>query len=344
MSRTQGFIFFIALCFFCDLSSYGLLQGRTRERQDQDERAFLSTIYQTYSPFYTGPLLAPSAHTVPKGLFNVQPYLFWQKTYGEYDRKWKQQHIASSVSLQSLSVIQYGLTDFMDVNVLVQGWYKQSGNQHYYSLGDTQVSVGFQMLRQFVYSAWPACVIEVGTTFPTGRYEHLSPMKNGTDSGGGGSYSTSISLNLQKNFNKIFRKVINPLDFHPFLFRLSAAYNFPSRVEVEGLNTYGGTHQTKGKITVGNTFVCIFAWEYSLTEHWVFATDWQYTASRSTNFAGTNGGESIGSPASQSWSVAPAIEYNINSNAGVLAGVWFSFAGRNSSQFVNGIFSFTWAW
>ena len=321
---------------------YGLLQGKRSAVHDQQERAFMQEIYHTYSPFYTGPLLAPSGNVVPKGHVNVQPYLFWQKVYGAYTRDWHQAHIPiSSVSLQPLAVIQYGMTEFMDFNLTVQAFWKQQGNQRDFNYGDTQFTLGFQLMQDFLHSAWPACVFEVGMRFPTGKYHKRDPFKNGTDITGSGSYATTFSLNFQKNFNRIFRRAINPLEYHPFLFRLSFGYEINSKVNVKGLNAYGGAPGTRGKVRPGDEFVVVFAWEYSLTERWVFATDWQYQYAPRTTFSGRDGGAPMGGPENQNFSVAPAIEYNINGKMGVLSGVWFSFAGRNSDQFVTGIISLT---
>lgn len=323
-------------------ATYGLLQGQGRERFDQQEREFYSDIYHTYSPFYTGPLLAPSASSVPKGKVNIQPYLFWQKNYGTYDRNWRQQHKASTVTLQPLCIFQYGLTHFLEINMTCQGWYKQSGTQSDFNYGDMSFALGVQLLKDFIKSFLPAFLVEAGVSLPTGRYQKLSPKKNGTDSSGGGAFIPSVSLNFQKNFNRWFKKRMDPTDYHPFRLRLSCGYDFPSSVKVKGLNTYGGAHTTKGTVKPGGIFTTIFAWEYSLTKNWVFATDWQYQAASKTTFSGRDGGATVGSPASQNWSVAPAIEFNANSNFGVLAGVWFSFAGRNSNQFVSGILTATW--
>lgn len=332
-----------SILFICTplCASYGLLQGRVRERQDEDERAFMSEIYQTYSPFYTGPLLAPSAHVVPKGHLNLQPYLFWQKTFGTYTRTWHKQNGPSSIFLQPLLIVQYGFNDFMDFNLTTQAFYKRSGNQQDFNYGDTHFTVGFQLLKGFINTAWPACVFEAGMLFPTGKFQKLDPRKNGTDSTGEGSFTTTLSLNFQKNFNRIFRRTINPLDYHPFLFRWSFGYGLNSYVQVTGLNAYGGSPSTRGRVKPGNTFASVFAWEYSFTKNWVFATDWQYQYAPKTTFIGRDGGATMGGPANQSWSVAPAIEYNFNTNGGVLIGVWFPFAGRNSPRFVNGIVSLT---
>lgn len=345
MFRTP-FLLFFGYCLIgltTPLSAtYGLLQGQSRERFDQQEREFYADIFHTYSPFYTGPILAPSANVVPKGKVNIQPYLFWKKVCGAYNHHWKKEHLLSSVTLNPLSIFQYGLTDFLDVNLTCQALYNQKGTQHHFNYGDTSLSFGFQVLKDFLVSMVPACVAAIGVSIPTGKYQRLSNKKNGTDSTGSGAFIPNISLNFQKNFNQWFKKRLDPLHYHPFRLRFSAGYGFPSATKVKGINAYGGSQSTDGRVKIGGTFTSIFAWEYSFTEHWVLATDWQYTTSGKTTFSGQEGGVTVGGPPNQQWSVAPAIEYNINSNCGVLGGAWFSFAGRNSQQFVTGIFSFTW--
>lgn len=335
------FLFLVSHSFSLE-AVYGLLQGPARSRHDSQERDFMREIYHTYSPFYTGPLLAPSANVIPKGHVNVQPYLFWTKTYGAYSRTWHQTHIPrSSVTLEPVVIAQYGMTQFMDINLNVHAFYQRKGDQQDFNYGDTSLTCGFQLLQDFLHNPLPACVVEVGMIFPTGKYQKRDLRKNGTDITGAGTYSTTFSLNFQKNFNRVFRQTLDPLNYHPFLFRWSFGYEINSNVSVEGINAYGGSPSTKGRVKPGNTFITVFAWEYSFTEQWVFATDWQYECTPKSTFSGNNGGVPVGTPASQSWSVAPAIEYNITSKMGALAGVWFSFAGRNSSQFVTGICSFT---
>ena len=45
----------------------------------------------------------------------------------------------------------------------------------------------------------------------------------------------------------------------------------------------------------------------------------------------------IGAPEGWQLSLAPAIEYNFNENWGVIAGPWFTVAGKNSSAFIVGM-------
>jgi hypothetical protein len=85
--------------------------------------------------------------------------------------------------------------------------------------------------------------------------------------------------------------------------------------------------------------------EVSLTQRWVFANDIVYASSGRTKFHGHSGFLAPGIPApvgngySDNLSLAPAIEYNWTPDTGVIFGTLFSVYGRNSSNFVSGVFS-----
>lgn len=328
---------------FCSsaLHSWALLQGREGSAHAQERADYVQNLYQVYSPFYTGPLLAPSAHTVPYQKVAVQPYFFWAKRYGGYNHNWSRTKTQSSMQYQFLNITQYGLTEFMELNVTNTAYVNRRQNQHYSGYGDTSVSLGFQMLNSVIGTPVPSCVLEVSTIFPTGKYENLEYRRLGTDAIGGGAYGVNFSLNLQKSFNSLFKRDLDPRKYHPIDLRWSFAYTINSRTRVKGINSYGGTERTHGIVKPGNTFTTIFAWQISFNKQWVFATDWEYTTTKASKFKGNNGGANVGNPTSQNFSVAPAIEFNLNSNVGFLGGVWFSLAGSNSGSFVTGIFSFT---
>ncbi len=339
---TQCFIIGLASLNFSSLSSWGLLQGRVDSAHGAEKSQFIQNLYGTYSPFYTGPLLAPSAHTVPYGYFNTQPYYFLTKNYGTYSRSWRKQGTRSNLQHRFLTVLQYGLTNFMDIDLTVQAFLNRNRDQHFFGYGDTNLATGIQLLEGVIETVIPSCVMQVSMNFPSGKYRHMRASKQGTDATGSGAYGVGASLNFQKNFNSIFRRDIDPTKYHPFLFRWSFAYTINSRTTVKGINAYGGAPGTEGTVKVGNNFTSIFAWEFSLTKRWVFATDWQYTATAPSKFSGNNGGAVVGTPGNQNWSVAPAIEFNANDKFGALGGAWFSLAGRNSSAFVAWLVSFTW--
>lgn len=323
------------------LFSWGLLQGRTTATIVNEKEQYYKGLYRTFDPFYAGPLLAPSAYVVPRGYFNVQPYFFWRRNWGVYDSGWNKIRTRSSLQFKFLSVFQAGLTDFMEITSTVVAVLNRKQDQHYFGYGDTSAALAFQLTEGIMGTPMPACKLQIGVVFPTGKHDRLVESRVGVDSIGAGCYGTSFSLNFQKNFNSIFKKNKDPRYYHPFRFRWSFGYLINSKTRVKGLNAYGGSRDAHGMVKVGNSFISILAWEFSFTQHWVFATDWQYLLNSPSKFSGNNGGTKIGTSSNQNWSVAPALEYNLNSNFGALIGAWFSFAGRNSSGFVTGIASFT---
>jgi hypothetical protein len=288
-----------------------------------------------FNPWYTGPLLTPSASIVPPGSFNIQPYIFYTNNYGKFDGHGHSHDIPNLNNFNPQVVFQAGVLDFMSAIVVVQGTRNTQRGKHSTYWGDSSVSLGFVLLKEGPYR--PALLFSVGETFPTGRYQHLNPKKGGIDATGMGSYQTKFSLNLGK--------VIWWVTTHPMNVRLSLNYIYPALVTVHDFNAYGGGHGTHGKVRPGQGFQGDIGYEYSFTQRWVFALDAVYTYNNNTTFSGHKGFSApgvpaaVGGPFNDQLSFAPAIEYNWNENLGVVAGAWFTVWGRNSSNFFSGVFS-----
>ena len=54
------------------------------ERELVDAEKSFNDAKQMFNAWYTGPILAPSAHILPPGYINIQPYLFMTANYGTY--------------------------------------------------------------------------------------------------------------------------------------------------------------------------------------------------------------------------------------------------------------------
>jgi hypothetical protein len=131
--------------------------------------------------------------------------------------------------------------------------------------------------------------------------------------------------------------------------RFNASYAFAPPVHVRNFNAYGGGFGTDGTIYPGNIFTSLIGLELSLSQNWVLALDMEYQHTNKNRFSGEVGTANlitpviqqgpllaaIGSPSSESFSMAPAIEYNWSESLGLIAGAWFTVAGRNASQFVS---------
>lgn len=331
------------LCISLPINAYGIFQGKEVIEHNNEEKAYTLGLHEVFTPFYAGPLLAPSAVAVPFGKANDQPYVNWQKNYKKYNRQWRAQNTTSSVQLSFINVLQMGVTNFMQLSVVNSGIYNQKKDQRSFNYADINVQLGLQLWESVFDTLVPSVLIQAGVVLPTGKWQKLNPNKLGTDITGTGSVGAIMSLNFQKiHYAPIFKQNINPENFHPLRLRAMGEVTIFGPSHVRGHNAFGGTHTTVGKVKQGVLFRSIFAWEYSLSQNWVFSTDWQYQVQGRSEFFGKNAfGTMDPIVQTQNFSVAPALQYNFSSSFGMLLGVQFSFAGKNSNSFATGIFTFT---
>lgn len=306
-------------------------------RQLQDAEKEFQEAKKMFNPWYAGPLLTPGAHILPPNNYNIQPYLFYTTNYAKFNQSGSTKNISNLKQLNPSVVFQFGLLSWLDGSINVQSITNWQYGKSRTNFGDSSINLGFGVLDESLYT--PAVLINIKESIPTGKYKNLSSTLNGIDSTGAGVFSTQVSLNVAK--------VVWWVLTHPMNLRASFGYTFPSIAKVNGFNTYGGGFGTKGKIHTPNEVSIDAAVEYSFTQRWVFAVDAVYNYSGRTRFVGKAGHNadgtlaSNGGPFSDNLSFAPAIEYNPNSNLGILAGVWFSVWGRNTYDFVSGVVSVT---
>lgn len=285
------------------------------------------------SPWFTGPLLAPAGQTIPKGHFNIEPYFMYTDAYGVYNQNWKIIKVPDTKTFNTMPVISYGLTDFMDIQAITPILYNSKEGQTAVGMADMVVILGFQAYKQRPGHWLPSLRVTVGESFPMGRYENLNPAKNGVDAFGTGSYQTSIGLN--------FQQVTQPFNDHYLRTRFAFTTTIPSNVSVKGFNAYGGAQNTNASINPGLQMQADLAFEYQLTQNWVPVFEVLYVDRKSSSFSGNPGTTSgmrapLGHGEIEQLSFAPAIEYNVNDHLGIIGGVWFSVTGRDSNSFVTG--------
>ena len=295
-----------------------------------------------YDPWYTGPIVASSANCMYPLQWNVQPYIYVQDTYGMYDQHWSFHSEEDTLSVISTCSFQTGITNWMDIILNIGTTYNEKAHHNAFGYMDTGVNVGFQIIRGQKGSFIPSIKTGWAQLFPTGKYENLSPDKLGIDAMGGGSYVSRVYLNI----SKVQYWLIN----HPIAWRLNFAYHKATDVSVHGFNAYGGGYGTNGKVKLGYIFSGTFAFEFSLTQRWVLALDTVFVKAGKTKFSGNPGRNADGTLASNTrgdkyqLSFAPALEYNISENGGFIAGAWVTALGRNASEFISGVISFTYTW
>lgn len=282
------------------------------------------------NPWFTGPLLAGSGHTIPAGHINFEPYFFQIDNVGFYDTNWQFIDSPHSKNVIVNPILSIGLTDKIDVQYSVPYMYNQDQHRSDQHVGDVSAGFGYQVIEQKNSLYRPDLRIAFREVIPTGKFNRLHDTYDGNDGTGNGSYQTGVSFNFQHllPFN----------DINYLRTRLSLSYYYSDYVHIRGNSVYGGNSLTNGTVSPGNQYSIDMAGEYSLTQNWTLVMEAYYANRGSARFFGFPGLGADAIPAILSqghtinWSLAPAIEYNINSNVGIIAGYWFTVAGRQTNQ------------
>ncbi len=294
----------------------------------------------TIEPWFTGPLVTSSSNVIPVGHYNIEPYVGAVVYYGSYDSHWHNHKEPKFYSVGSYTSIQLGVIERVDVQLVPQAYYQSTEKASSLRLGDMPVLVDIQLVNEDRHGWVPGVKLSAKANIPIGPYQKLNPDKLGTDAIGTGSWLPALSV--------IMGKLIHFSDFHFLSLRWAFQWGIPSSAHVRGFNSYGGGYGTAGTVHIGASYDGFFALEYNFTRNWALAMDVVYAHSNKTKFSGVKGAPfkeaifsipnaAIGSASSEQLSLAPAIEYNWNENVGLIAGAWFSVAGRNASNFCSGI-------
>jgi hypothetical protein len=289
---------------------------------------------------FTGPLLTPNPSVAPKGTWVIEPYLMYYKSADSYDGRGDSHPKTNSVrQWQTLVPIFYSVTDRFQVQASFGAAHAMSGGMRTSGWGATDTSIGGQylLLAHDEQRKTPAVSVSYTHRFPTGAYDELN--ENPLNATGNGAHVDTFSLLAQQY-------VWLP-NGRPLRFRASMSYSLPpSRVDVKGTSAYGTPQDFRGGIRLGNSFGISTAVEYSINSNWALAMDLAYNRTSASQLSGLQGeGENISTfarrdPAQNVYSLAPAVEYNFNDRFGLIAGVQFSFAGRNNDAFMTPMAAF----
>jgi hypothetical protein len=274
--------------------------------------------------WWTGPMLANSAETLPPGHFLFEPYLYDVRS-------------PNIDSFGSRTYILYGLVNRLSIGLIpVFGYNRVSNgpNSSGIGVGDITLQAQYRM-TEFQPDSWiPTTAIQLQETLPTGQYDELgSRPSNGL---GAGAYTTTLAINSQMYFWMPNGRILR--------MRLDVSDAFSRSVEVKGVSVYGTSQGFEGNVKPGNSFFADLAFEYSLTQRWVLALDATYGHDGNTHIVGEDlldpstipfpQNVRLNSGTSTAFGLAPAIEYNWSSAIGVLLGTRVTFGGRNSVKTV----------
>ncbi len=284
-----------------------------------------------YCPWFTSPLIIPFRYVVEYPLTLLEPYLYITTEYAKYDNHWTTRSNPNFVSTSISLIYDYGFYPRFDYQIMGQFSWNQTQGVSDWVINDTLLYLDYQFLMEDYCKWYPSIKLGFIGVLPTGKYQRLNPKKLETDLGGLGNWAPGLLAVFSKRF------ILGSHFFYPMF---SASYNLGVPVNVKGANAYGGGHGTKGRIHPGNELTLIFSYEFTFNQNWVLACDHIYIHRNRSRFSGrvgkTNGvPNTVGEPSSEQFSLAPAIEYNWSANGGVITGVWFTVAGRNSEAFAS---------
>ncbi|WP_199097001.1 transporter [Dyella sp. ASV21] len=278
--------------------------------------------------WWTGPMLANSAETLPPGHFLLEPYLYDVQSKGVD-------------SLGSRTYLNYGLANRLTVGIIpVFGYNRVSGapDSSGVQMGDWTVQAQYR-LTQFHEGSWlPTIALQIQETLPTGKYDQLGNRPaNGL---GSGAYGTTIGINSQTYLWLPNGRILRV--------RFNISATFSSRTDVQGVSVYGTDADFRGRARPGDNLFADAAVEYSLSKRWVLALDLTYSHNGSTRVSGEEYlGNSdpfppttrLGSGTSAAFGVAPAVEYNWSSTIGLLFGVRVIPSGQRTASSITPAFA-----
>jgi hypothetical protein len=280
--------------------------------------------------WWTGPIVAAGAGTLPQGHALIEPYLYDVIRYRRYDADGNEQDVDRVHSYGSLTYLLYGVTDDFTIGAIptfgfndVSVGKDSSGIQ----IGDVTVQAQYRLSQFSEGRRVPTMSLVVQETLPTGKYDRLGDRPS--DGVGSGAYTTTVALYSQYYFWMPNGRILRT--------RLNFSYAFSADASIDDVSVYGTEAGFRGEAHPGDVFTINSSWEYSITRNWVFALDFIYQHDDTTRVTGRDDtGEQVDYESGSAWrfGVAPAIEYSWNSRVGIIVGArWFA-AGENTSATV----------
>jgi hypothetical protein len=296
----RGFVTVAVLV--AELAMAGLFGGTVSAEAQQDASPPSSVARQSLDDaWWTGPMLAPNATTLPRGHLLIEPYLY--DVIG-----------AHSNGLGSLTYINYGLADKVTVGMIPTAGFNvvsNGPNSSSVEIGDLTLQGQYRLMKFHEGSRIPTTSVVLQETFPTGKYDRLGDRP--TDGLGSGAYSTTLALYSQTYFWLPNGRILR--------MRFDASQAFSNTVTVEDVSVYGTATGFRGQAKPGKSFLADSSWEYSLTRKWVLALDAVYRHRWNTRVTGYNSTQNppdivMDSGSSEEFAFAPAIEYSLEKQSG----------------------------
>lgn len=280
------------------------------------------------SQWFTGSLIAPSPALSKADGFEVEPYVVYTGNTGSYAGNWSHHSGAHDLNeAQSETLVEYGITDRLSIQAVPSFAALWTGQNSSFGAGDLPVELKYRFVDQNAASGAPSVTVFLGMSFPLGEYDRLTIPSVGQ---GSGAFTVKEGVLLQSLFDT--------WGDHPLRLRLYAdAFEPLAAASIRDISVYGTAQGFHGHAMPGFAADVGLGVEYGLSQRWVLALDLVQNYSDTTRVTGATGSAASTTttdPASIAFSIAPAVEYNFSSSVGVIVGVQFSVAGRNTSSYV----------
>ncbi|MBQ4853695.1 transporter [Rhodanobacter sp. B2A1Ga4] len=265
--------------------------------------------------WWTGPMLANSAATLPRGHVLIEPYVYDVSS-------------PHADGYGSLTYMLYGITDRLTLGLVpVLGYNRVDGPGGGIGLGDVSVQAQYRLTDVPAGSSRPTISLQLQETLPSGKYDRLGRRPgNGL---GSGATTTTLQVNTQTYFWLANGRILR--------MRFNVAQSFSTRARVEDISVYGTQDGFRGHARPGRSFYVDAAWEYSLSQRWVLALDVTYRRSHGARVRGYGVDDAQSSPlrldgrSSEAFGFAPAVEYSWSPRLGVLFGTRVITGGHNTA-------------
>jgi len=280
--------------------------------------------------WFTGSLEAPSPALPKAGMLALEPYLVYQSNTGAYGSNGDHHTVADNTStIESVLVIKYAITDKLTFEALPA--ISHSSADHAAptgtSFGDLPVELEYSVMKGNYKTGAPTVTLDLGVTAPTGEYDRLQKPLEGV---GGGAWLLKQGVVAQSLFDTWGN--------HPVRLRAWAEVFEPLQdATVNDASVYGTAAGFHGRAAPGISGQVGLAGGWAIDQRWVLAIDFVDTYAngyRAKGFDATQTFVQIQGPIQNSFAIAPAIEYNWSANAGLIFGLEFSAAGRNTASYV----------
>ena len=292
---------------------------------------------EKYNQWFVGPILTPASITLDPKHPAIEIALGIQDIYGSYNSNWKRKNNLQYWSITPYIDFMAGLNKLIGIEFLGAYSVNLKKGKCFSHMDDIIFRLGFQILNDKKGTYIPDFRIIFQEKFPTGKYDKLTQKNHVIETTGNGAYETGLYLSFQKLFKL--------QSLHDLKLHFVIGYFIPSSCSLEGLNVYGGTKDTTGKMKLGNLLDIFFTGEYSLSRKWALACETNFQFRDTAKFKGTQGiinsksSAKINTSSFVQFVILPEIQHTFTSDTGMLLGGWFTLAGKNSIAFGAGFLS-----